>query len=168
VIQVGDRRTVSRSQAAANAIANLGGGLAGAVPRAFGLALGMLFAPLRLLAGLSLMGVAGDRRRHSETELDVQSFRIRTSSHEVIECLLRGENRSGELALGDRVRVHGHRTFRGGQLLAATRVENLGTGAVIRPHIPFSVRYALPLAILKLAAGCFVLLLLLAMCGVIR
>lgn len=54
VVFVGDRRTLTRSAAAADSLSQLGAGLAGAVPRAFGLALGIMLAPLRILAGLSL------------------------------------------------------------------------------------------------------------------
>ncbi|MGA5464329.1 hypothetical protein [Mycobacterium sp. NPDC050041] len=167
-MHVGDRRVTSRSQAAANSIASLGGGLAGAVPRAFGIALGVFFAPLRILAGLNMMGALGGNRKRAEAEMEIQSFRTRLSAGDVVECVLRGENRSGEVALGDRVRVHGRRSFRAGNLINVTRVVNLDTGTVIRPHVPFGVRYALPLAVAKLAVGCCILLVLLTMCGVIR
>lgn len=142
--------------------------MAGAVPRAFGVALGIMFAPLRIVAGLSMIGAFGNNRKPSETMIEAQPFRIRTPSNDVVECVLRGENRSGDVALGDNVRVHGRRALRGGELVNVTRVENLDTGTVIRGHVPFSVKYALPLAILRLAAGCFILLILLAMCGIIR
>lgn len=165
---MGERRTVTRSTAAADSLASLGGGLAGAVPRAFGFALGALFSPLRILMGLSLLGGGANRQTDARRPIEVQSFRCRTGSANVVDCVLRGENHGGELALGDRVRVHGRRGFRGGAAVNVTKVQNLDTGAVVRPRVPFAIRYALPLALLKLALGCLVLLTLLAMCGVIR
>ncbi|WP_006246536.1 hypothetical protein [Mycolicibacterium tusciae] len=168
MVFVGDRRTVTRSTAAADSLSQLGGGLAGAVPRASVLALGVFFAPLRVLAGLSLLGAAGNRPSGTRKPVEIQSFRIRPDSGGTVDCVLRGENRSSELALGDRVRVHGHRGIRGGRAINVTKVQNLDTGTTIRPHIPFAVKYAMPLAILKLLAGVLILLVLLAMCGVIK
>lgn len=168
VIFVGDRRTVTRSTAGADSLSSLGGGLASAVPRAMALALGVFFAPLRMLAGLSLLGAMGNGQSAPLKPIEIQSFRVQPDGGSAIDCVLRGENRSGELSLGDRVRVYGHRTMRGGRAINVTKIQNLLTGTTIRPHIPFAVKYALPLALLKLAAGVLILLLLLAMCGVIK
>jgi hypothetical protein len=168
VVQVGTPRTVTRCTAAANSVAGLGAGLASAVPRAVGIALGILFSPLRLLLGLSLLGAAGRRNAPTTHEIEIQSFRLQTDSGATVDCVLRGENRSGEVALGDRVRVHGHRSWRSGGAINITRVHNLDTGTVVRPHVPCSIRYTMPLALMKLAVGCFILLLFLAMCGVIH
>lgn len=168
VVFVGDRRTVTRSTAAADSLSNLGAGLAGAIPRAFGLALGIMFAPLRLLAGFSLMGAGRTVPTSTRKPVEIQSFRIQPDSGGAVDCVMRGENRGAELTLGDRVRVHGHSTLRGGRTITVTKVENLVTGTTIRPHIPFALRYALPIAILKLAVGALILLMLLAMCGVIK
>lgn len=168
VVFIGDRRTVTRSTAAADSLSQLGEGLAGALPRATALALGVFFAPLRVLTGLSLIGAVGNRPSGARKPLEIQSFRIRPDSGGAVDCLLRGENRSGELALGDRVRVHGQRGIRGGRAIYVTKVQNLDTGTTIRPHVPFAVKYALPLAILKLCTGALILLMLLAMCGIIK
>lgn len=100
VIFVGDRRTVTRSTAAADSLSSLGGGLAGAAPRAMALALGIFFAPLCMLAGLSLLGARGNSPLDPLRPVEIQSFRIRPDSGGAIDCVLRGENRSGELALG--------------------------------------------------------------------
>lgn len=166
-MHVGTPRTTTIRSAAADSIGHLGSGIAGAVPRAFGVALGLMFQPLRLLAGMSLMGIAA-KPQPSEYLLDIINFRVRTAAGQTAECVLRGENRSGELTLGDRVRVHGRRGWRAGHLITVSRVCNLDTGVVIRPRVPFAVRYALPIAVAKLAVGVLILLLLLAMCGVIK
>ena len=105
--EVGVERYESVSMAAQNAMGNAAAGLLTAIPRAIGVILGLLFAPLRMLLMPSLL--AGGRRRNGPDQLQVPvtPFVLRSGDGTEYDCILRGEVRGGFLKLGEAVEVSG-------------------------------------------------------------
>ena len=116
-----------------------------------GVAMGCLLAPFRIVAlllglifakRLAMMALA--RGRHSPrflapVQISVTPFRVRTDNGSITQCVLRGELRGGSLSVGDRVELQG-RVSRRTNVLNATTVTHLDSGAIIRPYLPPAAR----------------------------
>lgn len=128
------------SLAAQNAMGNAFASGITTIPRAIGLVLSILFAPLRALMVPSLM--AGGRRQKGPDQLQVPVTPFVVQSDEGIEydCVLRGETRGGFLKLGEPVEVSG-RVDRS-RVVRVDQVRSLRTNAITKGWIDPRARMA--------------------------
>lgn len=128
--EVGAERQETASLAAQNAMRNAAFGMFTAIPRAIGLMLGIIFAPLRMLILPSLMG--GGRRQLGPDQLQVPvtPFVLQGDDGVEYDCILRGETRGGFLKLGEPVEVSGR--IDGTRVVRVDQLRSLRTNAVTR------------------------------------
>lgn len=125
--------------------ATVGTGVATAVPRAFGIVLAILFAPLRWLLLLPSM-MAGRRPGRPDTQqVPGTPFMVEGDDDREYECYIRGEVRGGFLRLGDQVDVAGR--LDRSSVLRVDSVTSQRTGAVVKGFVD-------PKARMAPAAGC--------------
>lgn len=155
VSEVGAERYESVGLDGAHAVRTVGGGMLMAVPRAIGILLGLLFAPLRLLLIPSLTSSGRRDRRPERIDVPVTPFVVSADDGEDYDCIIRGEIRGGFLKLGDAVEVRGrmHRT----RVVHADRVESLRTHATTRGWVDPRVRTAPLQAVLGVAMVLFLI-----------
>ncbi|MBK7624176.1 MAG: hypothetical protein IPJ14_16325 [Kineosporiaceae bacterium] len=167
VVEVQPPRFDTVNRELEGALGRFGLGLATAVPKAIMIVLGLLFSPLRWILGMG-MGMGGRSAGMPPTPLQVPStpFRVQCADGTVVHCLLRGEQRGTGIYQGADVEVRGR--FTRARVLLASSVRDMASGASVRGHVPAAARYPVARGLLKVAAGLFVLLVLLQSCGMIR
>jgi hypothetical protein len=129
IVEVGAQRNESVSMAGRNAMNAAAHGALTAVPRAFGIILAVLFAPLRMLLVPSLLGGRGREQRPEHLQVPVTPFIIVDEGGRHHECLLRGEVRGGFLRLGEEVEVDGTRDR--SNVFRARRIRSVRSHATI-------------------------------------
>lgn len=156
VSEVGVERFETVSLDGSRAMGAIGSGIVTAVPRAIGIVLGILFAPLRMLLIPSLSGMGRRPEGPDRIQVPGTPFVLDGDDGVVYDCYLRGEVRGGFLRLGDPVDVVG-RLDRSGVLRADT-VTSVRTGAVVRGYVDPKARRA-PFATIA-GAGCLIFVLI--------
>jgi hypothetical protein len=138
--EVGAARFETVSMAARNAMGNAAVGAVTAIPRAIGIILAVLFAPLRMLLVPSLMGGRQRRNRADELQVPINPFVLKGEDGTEYDCTLRGEVRGGFLKLGESVEVVGRvdRT----RVIQVNSVRSLRTGAVTQGWVDPRARMA--------------------------
>lgn len=101
-----------------------------AIPRAIGVILALLFAPLRMLLVPSLM--AGGRRKDNPDHLQVPAtpFVVRGADGVEYDCVLRGEVRGAFLKLGEPVEITGR--IDRSRVVRVDQVQSLRTNAITK------------------------------------
>lgn len=134
------QRNESVSMAAQNAMGSAAVGALTAIPRAFGVILALLFAPLRMLLVPSLMG--GGRKQSSPDQLQVPvtPFVLKADDGNEYDCMIRGEIRGGFLKLGEAVEVSGRidRT----RVIRIDQVQSIRTNAITKGWVDPRARMA--------------------------
>lgn len=167
VSNVQPERLESVSTEASDQLGHFAGQLFTLPFRALGIVLGVIFAPLRLLLGLSLMGMGGKKRSSERIQLVGTPFRVEADDGSVHQCFIRGEMRGGAIHLGDRVEVTG-RLSRRSNVLQVAQATDLRSGARSHGHVPASARNLTAKAIVQVALAVLVLLFLLHSCALGR
>lgn len=111
-----------------------------AIPRAIGLVLGIIFAPLRMLIVPSLM--VGGRRQTGPDQLQVPvtPFVVQSDDGAEYDCILRGEARGGFLKLGEPVEVSGRIDWT--HVVRVDQVRSLSTNAITKGWVDPRARMA--------------------------
>jgi hypothetical protein len=135
--------------------------------RAIGIILAIIFAPLRILLGASLMGMAGRKGSSERIQVPGIPFRVEAGDGSVYQCFLRGEMRGGAIHLGDRVEVKG-RLSRRSNVLQVAQVMDVRSGARSHGHVPAGARKLTAKGVAQVALAAFFLLFLLYSCGLGR
>jgi hypothetical protein len=138
--EVGEERAESVSLAARNAMGSAARSALTAIPRAIGVILGLLFAPLRMLLLPSLMSGGRRQRGPDHVQVPVTPFVIRASDGTHFDCVLRGEMRGAFLKLGESVEVVGRMDR--SNVVRVDSVRSLKTNAVTKGWIDPSARMA--------------------------
>lgn len=122
------------------ALGQVGTGCLQAGPRAMGIILGVLFAPLRLLLIPSLTGIGKRPEGPDRIQVPGTPFTLEAEDGREYDCYLRGEVRGGFLRLGDEVEVDGRidRT----RVVQVGSVVNLRTGAIAQGYVDPEARSA--------------------------
>lgn len=143
------------SLAAQNSIGNAVGGALTAIPRAIGLVLGLMFAPLRALILPSLMSGGPRRTNPDHLQVPVTPFVVESDDGIEYDCILRGETRGGFLKLGEPVEVSGRldRT----RVVRVDQVRSLRTEAITKGWVDPRARIARVRAFLGLFSLIFLL-----------
>jgi hypothetical protein len=140
IVSVSDPLYENVSLAAFNASQQAVTGCLTAPFRAIGIVMGVLFAPLRFLIGMGLMGGRGQQGAQS-VQVPVHRFRVQDQlTGQYVECLLRGELGGGAIYLGEDVQVTG-RFSRSTRVFAVSRLVTLSTGAVTTGVVDSRVRH---------------------------
>lgn len=134
------QRTESINLAARNAMGNAAHSALTAVPRAIGVMLALLFAPLRMLLIPSLMGGRGRQSSQDQLQVPVNPFVLHGDDGTEYDCSLRGEARGGFLKLGEPVEVTGR--IDRSRVVQVDSVRSLRTGAMTTGWVDPRVRLA--------------------------
>ena len=158
ISEVGAERVETVSLRGSQALGQLGTGCLQAVPRAMGIVLGALFAPLRLLLIPSLSGIGKKPDGPDRIQVPGTPFILEADDGLEYDCYLRGEVRGGFLRLGDNVEVDGK--IDGSHVVQVNRVANRRTGAIARGYVDPVARSAPLKTVLTVVLLVFVIVLL--------
>lgn len=156
ICEVGAERFETVSLKGSQALGQLGTGCVQVVPRAIGVVLGVLFAPLRLLLLPSLTGIGRKPEGPDRVQVPGTPFTLEADDGLEYDCYLRGEVRGGFLRLGDEVEVDGR--IDRARVVRVNSVVNRRTGAIAHGYVDPEARSA-PLKTV-LAGVLFVLVIL--------
>lgn len=159
ISDVGTERFETVSLRGTNAMNALGTGAVTAAPRAFGILLAILFAPLRWLLLPSLM--AGRRpERPDSQQVPGTPFMLEGDDGREYECYIRGEVRGGFLRLGDQVTVAGR--LDRSNVVRVDSVTSMRTGAIVKGFVDPKARMAPAAGCLAIVVAVAVLLFLMS------
>lgn len=161
--EIGAERAESVSLAARNAMGSAASSALTAIPRAIGVTLGLLFAPLRMLLIPSLLGGRRTQNGPDQLQIPITPFVVTSDEGTTYDCVIRGEMRGGFLKLGEAVEVSGR--IDGSRVLRVDAVTSLRTGAVTRGRIDPRIRAARAQTI---AGVLFLIMLILILVGLIQ
>lgn len=148
ITEVGEPRTESVNVTGNLAAEQVARGCVSAPFRAIGIVLGILFAPFRMLLGLSLTPA---RRPDGPDRAEVPGypFLVQAENGTEYDCYLRGELRGGFLRMGDTVEVAGRLDRH--HVLRVSTIVNLRTRSVSRGYVDPKVRYATARGVIAVA-----------------
>jgi ABC-type antimicrobial peptide transport system permease subunit len=138
--EVGAQRTESVSMAAQNAMGSAAVGALTAIPRAIGVILALLFAPLRLLLLPRIMGGGRKQSGPDQLQVPVTPFVLRADDGNEYDCMIRGEVRGGFLKLGEAVEVSGR--IDRSRVVRVDQVQSIRTNAITKGWIDPRARMA--------------------------